>query len=391
MAGHVLAGYLTGDWGMMASLLTVAIFGLALAPRYWAERPGKAFWWYPAGYAALFVFLVLLSGEPLVFVLFAMLYVALYRYPIALAYLGIVIFATMVVTPYWFQTAVLCSAGLTLLLLVARRAKNSFLVGSLAVGLILLGAVLLPLFYMGLQSPLQTLLVTMKESLFSQALVNSLATATLSTLLVLLLGVPLGYALARSDFRGKETLDALIDLPILVPQSVAGIALLALMGPKAPLGAFMEGQFGFKIAASYAGIIACQVFVSSPFLIRSAMSAFEQMGPRLEYVSRTLGAPPSSTFFRVSLPLAANAIFAGSILTWARAMSEVGSVMIVAYHPMTVSVMAYDRFVQYGLLETQPVATLLLLSCLWVFIVLRWMRAHPPRFFVRRAEAVTAS
>jgi len=384
---HLVIGYATGDWGSALSLLTVNLFALAMAPYYRALWPGRAFWFYPAGYAVLFVFMVPISGEPLLFAVFAALYAAFYRHPVAIGYLFILVFSTMVVTPYWFQSSVLLSVGLLLLLLANRRARNPFLLVCLGVGLFLLGAVMLPLFYMTFQSPVQTLLVTLKQSRFAQALFNSFFTATVTTLLVLLFGVPLGYALVRLEFRGKAALDALIDLPILVPQSVAGIALLVLVGPKTPLGEFMYQHFHVKVAASYAGIVLCQVFVSCPFLIRSAMSAFEQMGPRLEYVSRTLGASPLSTFFRVSLPLAGGAIFAGSILTWARAISEAGSIMILAYHPFTISVLTYDTFVQYGLSETQPVAVLLLLVCLWAFIVLRWLRAHPIRFFGQRSAA----
>jgi molybdate/tungstate transport system permease protein len=321
---HVVAGLVTGDWGTALSLLTVNLFALVMAPYYRVQWPGRAFWFYPAGYAVLFVFTVVISREPLLFAVFAALYAAVYRHPVAIGYLFILVFSTMVVTPYWFQASVLLSLGLTLLLLANRRTRNAFILFCFGVGLLLLGAVLLPLFYMSFQGQVQTLLVTLQQSRFAQALFNSFLTATITTLLLLVFGVPLAYALARLEFRGKSVIDALVDLPILIPQSVTGIALLALLGPKTPLGEFVYQHFHLKIAASYAGIIACQVFVSCPFLIRSAMSAFEQMGPRLEYVSRTLGASPVSTFFRVSLPLAGSAIFAGSILTWARAISEAG-------------------------------------------------------------------
>jgi molybdate/tungstate transport system permease protein len=99
------------------------------------------------------------------------------------------------------------------------------------------------------------------------------------------------------------------------------------------------------------------------------------MGPALENVSRTLGASPASTFLRVTLPLASGGIFTGCILTWARAISEAGSLMILAYHPFTISVYAYDLFIQYGLQESRPAAVLLVIVCLWGFLVLRWLHA----------------
>ena len=91
---------------------------------------------------------------------------------------------------------------------------------------------------------------------------------------------------------------------------------------------------------------------------------------------RLSSASPLSTFFRVSLPLASGAIFSGSILTWARAISETGSLMVLAYRPFTVPVYSFDVFTQYGLDEARPAAIVLLIVCLWAFLVLRWMRAN---------------
>jgi molybdate/tungstate transport system permease protein len=187
--------------------------------------------------------------------------------------------------------------------------------------------------------------------------------------------VPLAYGMARLQFRGRDIINSLIDLPILIPQSVAGIAILVLLGPKAPAGQFLQQYLGVEVSGSYLGIIACQIFVSCPFLIRSAMNAFEEMGPQLESVSRSLGASPLATFWRVALPLASGAVFNGAILTWARAISETGALMVMAYRPMTVPVYSYDVFTQYGLDEARPAAIVLLIVCLWAFIVLRWMRS----------------
>ncbi|MBC7288596.1 MAG: ABC transporter permease subunit, partial [Armatimonadetes bacterium] len=120
------------------------------------------------------------------------------------------------------------------------------------------------------------------------------------------------------------------------------------------------------------------------FLIRGAMTSFMQMDARLENVSRTLGASPISTFFRVSLPLAAPGIFSGFILTWARAVSETGSIMVIAYRPLTVGTLTFDVFTQYGLEEATPVAVLLVLTCLWAFIVLRWMKSYMTVLGMRR-------
>ena len=218
-----------------------------------------------------------------------------------------------------------------------------------------------------------------KNSEFQHSFLNSVVTASISTAIILLLGVPFAYVMARVQFPGKGFLDNLIDLPILIPQSVAGVALLVLLGPKSPVGEFMYKNCRLAIANGYLGIIASQIFVSSPFLIRSAINAFAGVQRKLEDTSRTLGASAWSTFRRVSLPLASGGIFYGCILALARSLSEVGSLMVIAYHPMTASVFLYDEFIQYGLSETQPLAVLLLINCLWIFIALRWFKQQALR------------
>jgi len=237
---------------------------------------------------------------------------------------------------------------------------------------------------MMMQNTPQSIITSIKDPKLIEAIKNSLLTSTISTIIVLIFGVPLAYAMARIEFPGKKIVESMIDLPILVPQTVAGIALLVIAGPKTPLGDFLNSTFNISIAGSYTGIIIAQVFVSSPFLIRSAISAFELIDTNLETVSRTLGASNFSTFFKISIPLALGGIFNGIILTWSRAISEVGSLMVIAYYPKTAPVYLYDQFIQYGLSETKPAAILLIITCLWIFIVLRWIRYYPiGRKFVR--------
>ena len=117
--------------------------------------------------------------------------------------------------------------------------------------------------------------------------------------------------------------------------------------------------------------------MSFPFLVRAAMNAFEQIPVEMENVSRVLGASPGSTFFRVSLPLALGAIFDGAILSWARAVSEFGSIMIIAPYPRVLSVYTWELFASFGLRETQPFSILFLIFCVWLFVLLRWTRYRP--------------
>ena len=128
---------------------------------------------------------------------------------------------------------------------------------------------------------------------------------------------------------------------------------------------------GIQFLDALAGIVIAMLFVSVPFLIDSAKEGFKKVDPRLENVARTLGASPWQTFTRISFPLAWRSITAGAIMMWARGISEFGAVIIIAYHPMIAPVLVYERFETYGLNYARPVAVILILVCLIVFIALR--------------------
>ena len=170
---------------------------------------------------------------------------------------------------------------------------------------------------------------------------------------------------------------SLVDLPILVPQSVAGVALLLVFGPKTTIGHHLSSLFGLEVVNSLFAIIVAQVFVSAPFLIRASMAAFLKVNKRLEYVSRSLGASQARTFASVTLPLALPGIFAGCILTWARAISEAGTVILLANEPFTISTLVNFRFQQYGTKEAAPVASLLVIVCLFLFLMLNLAKYMP--------------
>lgn len=215
---------------------------------------------------------------------------------------------------------------------------------------------------------------TSRDPVVLQALWRSLWTAAASTGVIALFGTPLAYCLARYDFRGKAVLEAIIDVPIMVPHTVAGIAVLMTFSPKAPLGSLIE-HMGFSPINSNLGIILACMFVSIPFYVDAARDAFAGVSPRLERVSRTLGASFPYTFFRVSLPLARRGIFSGLIMSWARAVSEFGAIVIIAYHPMVAPTLIYDRFATFGLKYSTPVAVLLIIVCLGMFVLLRLLAA----------------
>lgn len=211
---------------------------------------------------------------------------------------------------------------------------------------------------------------TARDSAVVAAIWRSLWTALAATAVIALFGTPLAYLLARQTFRGKALLEALIDLPIMVPHTVAGIAVLMTFSPKAPLGAFLVFLGLSPVNSNLAIVLAC-IFVSVPFYVDAARDAFASVSPRLERVSRTLGASWGYTFFRVTLPLARRGILSGLIMSWARAISEFGAVVIMAYHPMVAPTLIYDRFATFGLRYSSPVAVQLVSVCLVLFIVLR--------------------
>ena len=375
LAAHGLAGLLGWlDPGLSLVLGCTNLFALWQAASIRRAEGERRLVLYLAGYFILFVLFVPVARSPLLFAAFGMLYSASFRSPLLLGYMIILIASILFVTPYWIQTTLLAGLFYTIAVPLAGQRARRFHLLCFGFGFLLIAGILLPLLYLCFQVTPQTLMTSIADPRFREALLVSVMTASLSTAVVLLFGVPLAYALVRLDFPGKGLIESLVDLPIVIPQSVVGIAILVLLGPKTPVGQFLETRLGIEIAGNWVGIVLCQIFVSSPFLIRSAANAFRDMGPALENVSRTLGAPSASTFLRVSLPLASGGIFSGCILTWARAVSEAGSLMILAYHPFTVSVYAYDLFIQYGLQESRPAAVLLVIVCLWGFLVLRWLR-----------------
>ena len=201
------------------------------------------------------------------------------------------------------------------------------------------------------------------------AILLTFEAALYATLFAILFGTPLAYILARFDFRGRRFIEAFIDIPIMVPHTAAGIALLVVFGTGA-LGAAFKSA-GIEFMGTKAGIALGMAFVSIPFYIDSVKDGFASIDPRIENVARSLGATRAQVFFRVMLPIAMRSVFTGSVLMWGRGISEFGAVVILAYHPMTAPVLIYERFTSFGLKSSRPVAVLLIILCVCVFIILK--------------------
>lgn len=161
------------------------------------------------------------------------------------------------------------------------------------------------------------------------ALQLSLTTATIAALLSLLVGTPVAYLLARADFRGKPLLDTLVDLPMVLPPAVAGLALLMAFGRRGLLGPFLS-SLGIELPFTVAAVVIAEAFVAAPFYVRSAKAGFAGVDRKLEQMSALLGVSDLRTFFRITLPLAAPSLFGGLLMTWARALGEFGATIMFA-------------------------------------------------------------
>lgn len=258
------------------------------------------------------------------------------------------------------------------------RRKEPFFWLTLACAVVIGAFILLPLFELLTGPSLPDLRKSLEDESVARSIRLSILTAGSAALISFLFGTPLAYLLARHHFKGKRFLEAVIDLPIVIPHPVVGIAILSVAGHNHWIGTMLS-DFGIRILGSATGIITVLTFVGIPFYIHSAKTGFESVSPRLENVSRSLGASMTSTFLRVTFPLAWRSMLIGIIMCCARAISEFGAVIVVAYHPMTAPVLIYERFEGYGLKYSQPVAVWLVLVCLILFFVLRILALREAR------------
>jgi molybdate transport system permease protein len=183
------------------------------------------------------------------------------------------------------------------------------------------------------------------------ALLLTLKVAGWATALNLVLGVGVGYAMARLRFAGRDLLDAVLTLPMVMPPTVLGYYLLVLIGSHSALGSWLIQHFGIRLIFTWQGAVIAALLVSFPLVFKAARAAFETIDPQLEDAARTLGIHEVAIFFRVSLPLAWRGILAGLLLSFARALGEFGATLMVAGsipgRTQTLSIAVYEA-VQAG-------------------------------------------
>jgi len=203
------------------------------------------------------------------------------------------------------------------------------------------------------------------------ALIITLEASLVSTLILTVLGIPSAYYLARKEFKGKSAIEGFLDVPLAVPHTVAGIMVLTGFSIRGLLGP-LTASIGLRISDSFWGIVAVMLFVSSPLMIDTVKAGFYSINPMLEAVSRSLGASAISTFFKITLPLAWRSIISGIILSWARALSEVGAILVVAYFPKTFNILILEFLNEFGLPYAVALAVPYLLLTLALFIIMRF-------------------
>lgn len=177
--------------------------------------------------------------------------------------------------------------------------------------------------------PAGALTTALDNEVVRQALTLSIVATSITLALVVVLGTPVAYLLARYRFRGHQLLDTLVDLPMVLPPAVAGVALLMAFGRRGVLGPFLS-DIGIEIPFTTAAVVIAQTFVAVPFYVRSARAGFESIDPALEEVAGTLGASRMTIFRTVTIPLALPALLGGAVMAWARALGEFGATLMFA-------------------------------------------------------------
>jgi molybdate transport system permease protein len=206
------------------------------------------------------------------------------------------------------------------------RAFRVLLVAALALAIAFLT---LPIVAVFANTSPSNLLSSLGDASSRDALRLSLETSVLALAIVVLVGTPAAYLLATRRFRGHALVVTLVELPLVLPPAVAGIGLLAALGPRGILGSLVADT-GAQLAFATAGVVVALVFVSAPFYLRQAQAAFGAVDPALLEASRTLGSGEARTFARVAVPVARPGLLAGGALAWGRALGEFGATLMFA-------------------------------------------------------------
>ena len=258
--------------------------------------------------------------------------------------------------PYWLALQIVLSASLLLLLL-------------------------LPIVALFTYAPFSRIVAAAENVYVREAIGVTLYASGIAVLATALLAIPLGYLLARRRFFGRSVVESVVALPVAVPHLMVGLGLFLLVLPGSPLYRFTNA-IGFPVYDTVWGVVLVMAVVSAPYTVLASQLSFEAVDARVLETARSLGAGPATVFITVTLPVALRGIVAGLLLTWARAVSEVGGILILAYtiYPggpyngpvtNTVSVYIYDLFQAGDLADAAAVSSLVLLIAFVLFLAVR--------------------
>lgn len=227
--------------------------------------------------------------------------------------------------------------------------------------------IIYPLFSISTFVEPSTLLTSLTRPEVIDTFVLSLITASISTMLIGLFGVPLAYCLSRYKFQGSFLIQIVVIIPLVLPPLASGALLLGVFNPNSELGkTFPEIEF----TQSVIGIIIAQTYVASPFMILASMVAFDMVDKSYENIARVLGKKNWHVFIRISLPLAKKGILIGFMMTWIRAIGELGATLMLAYNPHTISIQIYEDNAIGGL--SQAIPSIILSIFLSVILILAY-------------------
>ena len=249
--------------------------------------------------------------------------------------------------------------------------RNIFLYLMIVLASVVLLFLSVPLLSMIFGNDLMLLLDTLKQKDVVGSIYLTMKVSLWAMIFVLITGLPLAYIVARYRFFGRSFIEALIDIPIMIPHTAAGIALLMVFGRGTISEAFES--VGITFVDTEMGIMVAMMFLSSTFLINGAKEGFKKVDVKLEKVARTLGANPFQVFIRISIPNAKKDIINGALMMWGRGLGEFGAVVMLAYHPMVAPVLIYDRFTSYGLSYSAPVAAIMIIISIFLFLSVRFI------------------
>lgn len=232
----------------------------------------------------------------------------------------------------------------------------------------------LPLVSILLKSTPKNLIQAFTDPEVIRSIGLSFLSAGIATLIGVCGGIPLAYLLARKQFFGSGFVKAFINLPLVIPHTAAGIALLLVFGRNGLLGSWLE-PLGIVFTDNVAGIVIAMLFVGLPFLVNSSSDAFKSVDTTLEQAAMVDGAGMWKIFWFITLPLSWRGVLSGMLMMWARGISEFGAVVILSYHPKVASVLVFERFQGFGLNAALPVALLLVLGSIIIFTIIQALAA----------------